>query len=111
VHTLQDNGIAAEKVSRMYRPGADISMPLLGVDRDVEVRSRAKGCATLYKWLQDRDIGVVKADPNGKLIEHKVEFRGGGSQTVVYGRHPDTGKDYEWPDGDLFSSNTGRCPC
>jgi hypothetical protein len=68
VHTLQDSGIAAEKVSRMYRVGADISMPLLGLDRDVEVKSRAKGCATLYKWLEDRDVLIVKADRATPLV-------------------------------------------
>jgi len=41
VRLLQAQGFAAEKVSRMYRPGADISVPLLGIDRDVEVKCRS----------------------------------------------------------------------
>jgi Holliday junction resolvase len=68
VHTLQDSGLAAEKISGMYKSGADISVPVLGVDRDVEVKSRANGCATLYKWLQDRDILIVKADRSTPLV-------------------------------------------
>jgi hypothetical protein len=38
---LQANGLAAEKISGMYKPGADLSVPVLGIDRDVEVKSRA----------------------------------------------------------------------
>jgi hypothetical protein len=37
VHALQDNGLAAEKISGMYKSGADISVPVLGIDRDIEV--------------------------------------------------------------------------
>jgi hypothetical protein len=33
VHELQEQGFAAEKISGMYRPGHDITVPLLGVDR------------------------------------------------------------------------------
>ena len=33
VRLLQGEGLAATKVSGMYKPGADISMPLLGSDR------------------------------------------------------------------------------
>jgi hypothetical protein len=43
VRLLQDQGIAAEKISDMYKPGADLSVPVLGVDRAVEVKCRADG--------------------------------------------------------------------
>jgi hypothetical protein len=34
---------------------------------------------------------------------HKIEFLGDGQQAVMFGIHPDTGKPYEWIDGeDLF---------
>jgi len=35
VRALQDRGIAAEKISGLYVPGADLSVPALGVERRV----------------------------------------------------------------------------
>jgi Holliday junction resolvase len=65
VRLLQAQGIAATKISGMYKPGADISMPLLGSDRAVEVKCRAAG----FAQLGDMDGGTqavtavaVKAD-------------------------------------------------
>ena len=37
-------------------------MPLLGIERVVEVKCRANGFATLYRWLADRDILIVRAN-------------------------------------------------
>ena len=65
---LQVKGFAAAKISGMYKPGADISMPLLGVDRAVEVKCRATGFAQLYDWLDERDILIVKADHKEPLV-------------------------------------------
>jgi hypothetical protein len=41
----------ATKISGMYKPGADISMSLLGTDWAVEVQCRATGFAQPYDWL------------------------------------------------------------
>ena len=60
--------VTAAKISGMYKPGADISMPLLGVNRAVEVKCRATGFAQLYDWLDDRDILIVKADHKEPLV-------------------------------------------
>jgi hypothetical protein len=65
---LQAQGIAAEKISGMYKPGADISVPLLGANRAVEVKSRATGFAQLYGWLYGRDLLIVKADRREPLV-------------------------------------------
>src|SRR5262249_32158174 len=62
VYTLQNAGLAAEKISGMYKSGADISVPVLGINRVVEVKSRAAGFSRLYAWLEDRYALVVKAD-------------------------------------------------
>jgi Holliday junction resolvase len=51
---LQAKGIAAVKISGMYKPGADPSMPLLGTDKVVEVKCRATGVTQLYNWLDER---------------------------------------------------------
>jgi hypothetical protein len=67
-HRFQDEGFAAEKISGMYRPGPDITVPLLGIDRAVEVKSRADGFRELYKWLQDRDFLIVRADRQQPLV-------------------------------------------
>jgi Holliday junction resolvase len=40
VRYLQERGFAAEKVSGMYRPGADLSVPLLNRDFVIEVKCR-----------------------------------------------------------------------
>ena len=68
VHLLQSHGFAAEKVSRMYKPGEDISFPLLGIDRSVEVKCRGDGFKQLYEWLQGRNVLIVKADRREPLV-------------------------------------------
>jgi hypothetical protein len=68
VKFLQGHGLAAEKISRMYRRGADVSVPLLGLDREVEVKCRANGFRELYAWLEGRDFLVIRADRNQPLV-------------------------------------------
>jgi hypothetical protein len=68
VRLLQASGIVATKISGMYKPGADISMPLLGTDRAVEVKCRAAGFRALYDWLNGRDVLIVKADRQESLV-------------------------------------------
>jgi hypothetical protein len=38
------------------------TVPLLGVDRNVEVKCRADGFRELYKWLDGADFLIVKCD-------------------------------------------------
>jgi hypothetical protein len=68
VHLLQDNSFAAEKISGLYKRGADISVPLLGVDRIVEVKIRADGFRELYRWLNERDLLIVRSDRHEPLV-------------------------------------------
>jgi Holliday junction resolvase len=68
VRLLQAQGIAATKISDMYRPGADISMSLLGSERAVEVKCRADGFRQLYDWLDRRDVLIVKSDRQEPLV-------------------------------------------
>lgn len=68
VHLLQDNGFAAEKISGMYKPGPDLSVPLLGIDRSVEIKRRADGFKQLYAWLDGADLLVVRADRREPLV-------------------------------------------
>lgn len=50
VRLLQERGFAAEKISGMYKPGPDLSVPLLGIDRKCEVKCRGRGFGQLYAW-------------------------------------------------------------
>ena len=68
VRLLQASGIEATKISGAWLPGADLRLPILGVDRTVEIKCRAAGFRTLYDWLNDRDVLIVKADRQEPLV-------------------------------------------
>jgi Holliday junction resolvase len=72
VRYLQDNGFASERVPLSGSTGGrfcgDISLPLLGVDRCVEVKCRANGFRALYAWLDGRDLLIVRADRREPLV-------------------------------------------
>ena len=83
VRLLQGQGIAATKISRAWSPGADLRVPVLGVDRAVEVKCRAAGFSRLYDWLNQRDVLIVKADYKEPLVVLRMslaaEIAKGGS--------------------------------
>ena len=72
VRLLQQHGFASERVplsgSAHGRFGGDISVPLLGIDRRVEVKCRADGFRELYRWLEGADFLVVHADRRKPLV-------------------------------------------
>jgi Holliday junction resolvase len=72
VRLLQDRGFAAERVplsgAARGRFGGDISVPLLGVDRRVEVKCRGDGFREIYKWLDRADLLIVCADRRELLV-------------------------------------------
>src|SRR5262249_17324571 len=72
VHLLRDHGLAAERQplsgSLGGRFSGDVSVPLLGVDRIAEVKTRASGFRQLYAWLDGRDLLALKADRADWLI-------------------------------------------
>src|SRR3974377_2237611 len=67
VRFLQERGFGAERVtlsgSARGRFGGDLSVPLLGVDRRVEVKCRGNGFARLYDWLEGNHFLIVRAEP------------------------------------------------
>jgi Holliday junction resolvase len=77
VRVLQSAGFAAERVplsgAALGRFGGDLSVPLLGIDRRVEVKARADGFRKLYQWLGDHDFLIVRADRAEPLVV--VPFR------------------------------------
>ena len=69
VRLFQAAGIAAEKISGMYKLGADIIAPLLGMDREIECKKRASGATVqMYKWLDGRFAVVHAIDRQEPLI-------------------------------------------
>jgi Holliday junction resolvase len=68
VALLQAEGFAAEKCSRTGYTGPDLTVPLLGVDRSVEVKVRGNGFVRLYDWLAGRDLLIVRADRREPLV-------------------------------------------
>jgi Holliday junction resolvase len=72
VRALQEAGLAAERVplsgAARGRFSGDLSVPLLGVDRRVEVKARANGFRQLYDWLNGADFLIVKADRLEPLV-------------------------------------------
>ena len=72
VKALQAAGLGAERVPLSGSAGGsytgDLTVPLMGADRVVEVKARAAGFASLYAWLEGRDVLVVKADRREPLV-------------------------------------------
>jgi len=80
VKFLQDKGFPAERVPLSGSAGGsylgDLSVPVLGVDRVVEVKHRRAGFRQIYKWLADRDILIVRADRAEPLVVLPLKLAG-----------------------------------
>jgi Holliday junction resolvase len=78
VRLLQARGFAAERVplsgAARGRFGGDISMPLFGIDRRVEVKCRADGFRELYRWLEGVELLVLHADRREPLVVLRMKF-------------------------------------
>ena len=61
--------IGARRISRAYKAGHDLELPL-GDDRmlRIECKARADGFSALYRWLDERDLLIVKADRQEPLV-------------------------------------------
>lgn len=72
VKYLQERGFAAERVPLSGSAGGsylgDLTVPLLGADRVVEVKVRANGFREMYRWLEGRDLVVIRADRLEPLV-------------------------------------------
>jgi Holliday junction resolvase len=72
VRYLQDRGFAAERMplsgAARGRFAGDLSVPVLGVDRRVEVKVRGNGFRELYARLDGRDLLIVRADRAEPLV-------------------------------------------
>jgi hypothetical protein len=68
VRLLQRQRIPAKKISRAWCVGADLCVPILGVDPGVEVKCCAADFSQLYDWLKQRNVLIVKADRQEPLV-------------------------------------------
>jgi hypothetical protein len=72
VKLLQAHGLAAERVPFSGAAGGsycgDLTVPVLGVDRVVEVKVRGGGFKQLYQWLEGRDLLIVRCDRGSPLV-------------------------------------------
>jgi Holliday junction resolvase len=72
VKFLQDRGFAAERVPLSGAAGGsyvgDLTIPVLNIDRVAEVKCRRDGFRELYRWLEARDILIVRADRREPLV-------------------------------------------
>lgn len=78
VRALQNHGLAAERVPLSGAAGGsyvgDLTVPLLGADRVVEVKARRDGFRELYGWLEARDLLIVKADRREPLVIVRLDL-------------------------------------
>ena len=78
VRLLQDRGFAAERVplsgAARGRFSGDVSVPVLGSDRRVEVKCRGNGFRELYRWLNGADLLIVRADRHEPLVVVPLRF-------------------------------------
>jgi Holliday junction resolvase len=72
VRLLQERGFAAERVplsgAARGRFGGDVSMPVLCIDRRIEVKCRGSGFRQLYAWLDGADLLIIRADRRELLV-------------------------------------------
>jgi hypothetical protein len=74
VRCLQDYGFAACRIplsgaaAVAEKFAGDLDIPLLGIDRCVEVKVRRNGFKELYAWLEGRDFLIVRADRREPLV-------------------------------------------
>jgi hypothetical protein len=71
-HQLQEAGFAATRVPLSGGAGGkfsgDVTFPLFGLDRKLEVKSRATGFSQIYTWLADNYGLIIRRDRDTPLL-------------------------------------------
>lgn len=77
VHILQEAGLAAERIPLSGAAGGrycgDVSVPVLGTDRTLEVKCRASGWKQAYAFLADNYGLVIRADREEPLMVMRLK--------------------------------------
>jgi hypothetical protein len=68
LHKLQDAGIIAEKLSYAYKKTHDLKVALFDRNMKMEIKCRANGFATIYRWLKPVDLLVLRRDRSEPLV-------------------------------------------
>jgi hypothetical protein len=72
VRLLQDHGFGAERIPLSGAAGGrftgDVTVPVLGIDRRIEVKCRGTGFGQIYKWLAGADMLFIKRDRDETLV-------------------------------------------
>ena len=93
VRLLQDAGLGAERVPLSGSAGGsysgDLTVPILGCDLVVEAKARANGFATLYAWLEGRDVLIVKADRRDALVVLPLRLAAEIAMAAERGKSPE----------------------
>ena len=67
LHQLQDAGLTCEKLSYAWKKTHDVKLGMLGRDNKMEIKCRANGFATIYKWLEPVDLLILRRDRSEAL--------------------------------------------
>jgi hypothetical protein len=67
LHQLQDAGLTCEKLSYAWKKTNDVKLGMLGRDNKMEIKCRANGFATIYKWLEPVDLLILRRDRSEAL--------------------------------------------
>jgi Holliday junction resolvase len=106
VRVLQGRGLAAERVplsgAARGRFGGDVSVPLLGRDRRIEVKARSSGFRQLYDWLGDHDFLIVKADRREPLVILPLSL----ATEIATIAERAKGRSRAYPSSNLINSNS-----
>jgi hypothetical protein len=77
VRILQDAGLASERVPLSGASGGrycgDVSVPVLGIDRTLEVKCRATGWKQAYAFLGQNYGLVIRADREEPLMVMRLK--------------------------------------
>ena len=72
LHGLQDAGVSCEKLSYAWKKTHDVRLTMLGRDAKLEVKCRANGFATIYKWLKPVELLILKRDRSEALVTMRM---------------------------------------
>jgi hypothetical protein len=75
---FKQHGLQAERIPLSGSAGGsyrgDLKLRLLGADLILEAKHHASGFATLYRWLEGRDVLVLRRDCDSALVVARLDL-------------------------------------